>query len=40
MAHRYAVRRMEDSSHVYCIATSNNKDQILKIGLSDKEQED
>ena len=34
---RHAVRRLDDSGHVYIIIETSSKSEIVKVGLSDNE---
>ena len=37
MRQRYAVRRINDSAHVYCLVKAQNKEQIVRIEMGEKD---
>ena len=37
-AARYAMRRINDTGHIYCIANTSSKSEIVKIGIDNEDQ--
>ena len=38
--HRKAIRRINDTSHVYCIVHTQTKEQIVKVGFGEENKKD